>query len=56
VCQTHSEAKQTEGFWQSVLKGEAGGESQGTGSDPAQFSDWLMREQDNVTGVNFISS
>ena len=44
------------GFWQSILKGEGGGGSQGTGSDPAQLSHWLMREQDDVTGVNYISS
>lgn len=57
VCVLDSaRSNKLKGFWQSILKGEGGGGSQGTGSDPAQLSHWLMREQDDVTGVNYISS
>ena len=49
----------SEGFRQSIFKGQVQGGGrglQGTRSDRAQYSDWLMmKEQGGVTGVNFIS-
>ena len=45
-----------QGFQQSIFKNQIGWVSEGTGSDPEQWNDWLMmRKQGGVTGVNFIS-